>query len=392
MPIPKPRKNEEKDGFISRCMGDDVMNTEYPDSSIRAGVCNTAWEKKSMSNELNVEIFAVGTWNGMAFSKEDLNLIAFAFDKLKERHQVPLKMGHNDEQPFTDGQPALGWVADVWVVDDKLMAKFIDVPDVVYEAFNAKLYKNVSIELDMGVEHKGEYYTWVLSGVALLGADIPAVNTLADLQAYMSKDVEPLTFKKRMAFTAIENKPKPQRRKSMSGEDEVTIESLKKELAAQKAETEKALMAKMAAEKKEIEDRAKFKAMEEVEKNRKQIEERDLLSAKLEAMVVEKQIAPFTRDSFLQDYDQAEDKSVIIYAVDTMKKTIDDNPSYFGAEQARKNAERQKNESEVGADVVVVQRTREYMAKHGEKNFSAAKQVVLQADIDLANRYTKMEG
>lgn len=40
MPIPKPHKNEKHDKFISRCMGDKVMNKEYPDQKQRYAICN----------------------------------------------------------------------------------------------------------------------------------------------------------------------------------------------------------------------------------------------------------------------------------------------------------------------------------------------------------------
>jgi len=46
MPIPKPRKNEKKKDFMGRCMGDDVMNTEYPKSDQRYAVCLTSWDNK----------------------------------------------------------------------------------------------------------------------------------------------------------------------------------------------------------------------------------------------------------------------------------------------------------------------------------------------------------
>jgi len=46
LPIPKPRNNESEDEFISRCMGDDVMNQDYPDEDQRAGVCYTQWENR----------------------------------------------------------------------------------------------------------------------------------------------------------------------------------------------------------------------------------------------------------------------------------------------------------------------------------------------------------
>lgn len=39
MPIPKPHKDEDKKAFVSRCMGDDVMKKEYPDTKQRVAIC-----------------------------------------------------------------------------------------------------------------------------------------------------------------------------------------------------------------------------------------------------------------------------------------------------------------------------------------------------------------
>jgi hypothetical protein len=39
MPIPKKRKNEEKQAFVSRCMGDKVMKKDYPDNKQRVAIC-----------------------------------------------------------------------------------------------------------------------------------------------------------------------------------------------------------------------------------------------------------------------------------------------------------------------------------------------------------------
>jgi hypothetical protein len=43
MPIPKPHKGEKKQDFISRCMGDGVMNKEY-DQKQRAAICYSQWK------------------------------------------------------------------------------------------------------------------------------------------------------------------------------------------------------------------------------------------------------------------------------------------------------------------------------------------------------------
>jgi hypothetical protein len=39
MPMPEKRKDENNNSFISRCMGNDTMKKEYPDSKQRAAVC-----------------------------------------------------------------------------------------------------------------------------------------------------------------------------------------------------------------------------------------------------------------------------------------------------------------------------------------------------------------
>lgn len=335
--------------------------------------------------ELEVEIFAVGTWNGMPFEKSDLMAMANAFNSLKEYHDVPLKFGHNDKQKMTDGLPALGWVGDVFVKGEKLMAKFIDMPKIVYDAINKKLYKHVSIELDYGVEHKGNFYDLVLSGVALLGADIPAVNTIADLTSYMSKGELP--FKARSVFSTELFKEK-QRSKSMADESE-ELKVLKAKFTALELENEKLVNENMSLKHTAVETKAKFSAIEAAEAHRKGVEERNLLETRLDEMVKSKKIAPFTRTELLTSYDQAEDKSTIMFSVETLEKTIDANPSYFGAEQARIAAEKDEQEGELSPSQVVTARTREYMAKHGEKSFSAAKTMVLKADTKLAERYTK---
>lgn len=39
MPIPNRKKDEEKDAFISRCMGNETMKKEYPDQKQRVAIC-----------------------------------------------------------------------------------------------------------------------------------------------------------------------------------------------------------------------------------------------------------------------------------------------------------------------------------------------------------------
>lgn len=157
----------------------------------------------------DAEVFAVGTWNGYPFTRADLDKMVEAFEALHGGGylEAPLKFGHNDEQPMIDGQPAIGWVEKLYVAQDdkgrdKLFATFGAVPEVVYNMARSKRYRKVSIELEFDVTHKGVKYPYVLTGVALLGADLPAVNTLADLDAYMSRGS--LTAARKLRFSVVE--------------------------------------------------------------------------------------------------------------------------------------------------------------------------------------------
>ena len=45
MPMPGPVKHEDSEKFISRCMGNDMMNEEYPDQKQRAAICYSQLRK-----------------------------------------------------------------------------------------------------------------------------------------------------------------------------------------------------------------------------------------------------------------------------------------------------------------------------------------------------------
>lgn len=59
MPIPKPEKNEDKQKFLSRCMGDEVMKNDYKDNKQRVAVC-LGQTKKSKSSLLDQALEILG--------------------------------------------------------------------------------------------------------------------------------------------------------------------------------------------------------------------------------------------------------------------------------------------------------------------------------------------
>jgi hypothetical protein len=46
MPLPSKRKDEAQKEFMVRCMGDDVMNTEFKDAKQRAAVCISQYQQR----------------------------------------------------------------------------------------------------------------------------------------------------------------------------------------------------------------------------------------------------------------------------------------------------------------------------------------------------------
>jgi hypothetical protein len=59
MPIPSRRKDEDKDKFISRCMGDEVMKRDYSDTKQRVAVC-LGQTQKTKSNILDQVLEILG--------------------------------------------------------------------------------------------------------------------------------------------------------------------------------------------------------------------------------------------------------------------------------------------------------------------------------------------
>ena len=49
MPLPTKQKDESQKEFMSRCMGDDAMNSEFKDAKQRAAVCISQYQERKNS-------------------------------------------------------------------------------------------------------------------------------------------------------------------------------------------------------------------------------------------------------------------------------------------------------------------------------------------------------
>lgn len=139
------------------------------------------------------EIFKIGRWRGSSTVNVDAAYLAdmiLSYVELNSKvsgFAIPLKLGHNKKV----GEPAFGYAENIHLSEDggTVLADFNDVPAEIVDAITKKQYNTVSVEIYPKVEFGGVVHKNVLSGVALLGAEWPAVKGLRPLSMF-SEDGE----------------------------------------------------------------------------------------------------------------------------------------------------------------------------------------------------------
>jgi len=142
-------------------------------------------------NIKGVEIFSTGKHRGsetVQITDDDLTEMVNSFNALgaQEGYKPVLKLGHEDAQKFfgqRKGAPNLGFVEKIWKEGGKILADFSNVPDALVDLIKARRYNAVSIEMFPKTEVGGATFSNVLTAVALLGAELPAVKGLKELAA-----------------------------------------------------------------------------------------------------------------------------------------------------------------------------------------------------------------
>lgn len=130
----------------------------------------------------NVQIARVGEFYAstgpMELTVEDFDNAVTAFESLKDTINFPIKVGH-----LTFDQEAAGWISNLRRDGDFLVADFVDVPDEVAKMIKEKRLRHRSVEAARNLELYGNEYAFVITAVALLGTELPAVNGLRDIAA-----------------------------------------------------------------------------------------------------------------------------------------------------------------------------------------------------------------
>jgi len=156
-------------------------------------------------NISGVEVFSTGIWNKDPYTISDLHDMVDAFESLKGGFRPFLKLGHDENQSFANesGFPAIGWVDRVYVSGQKLMADFTHIPKAIFDLIKTKAYRKVSCEIYWDLDANGQKFNRVLSAVALLGAENPAVMNLADILGQYNLEFQARVFNKDKEKTII---------------------------------------------------------------------------------------------------------------------------------------------------------------------------------------------
>lgn len=325
--------------------------------------------------EINdVPIFAAGTWNGDAYTTDDLDDMVRAFMETKGQMKPYLKLGHDDKQKMLqkDGLPAAGWIEQLYRKGKFLYAQFSKVPKKIYELIRAGAYRRVSSEIYINMDLGGRKFGKLLKAVALLGGDTPAVHELDDIIALYAlggevkafgNDHEVKTFevttnelKEDASMEELQKKLDEATAKVVEGE--AKVKELTEKVQALVAENQK-LAAQGAEQEKEL---ATFKEAAEKSAQEKRVLE---INTYLDKAIADKKILPAQREALFALFINAptEKKFKLGETEQTseeiLKAFVDASSVSVNTEESTESGEPQDAEGDA-----LVKKARDYSEKH----------------------------
>lgn len=165
---------------------------------------------------LGVQIFKTGRWNGDTYDEAALDEIVRAAQEVG--FTPPVKLGHTDNT----SAPAVGWLENIRRVGTALYADLVALPKQVYDLIRSRGYDAVSAEIYWNLERNGRKFPRVLKALALLGAEVPAVD-LEPLRAFLALTPPPASVFRHYAVelaTPDKARARPPAKKMASGGNE----------------------------------------------------------------------------------------------------------------------------------------------------------------------------
>lgn len=275
---------------------------------------NKKYELPDTYNIDNVEIMAVGVWNGDKYTEKDLDGLVKSFNETKQYLKPYLKLGHNESQKLADDMPALGWIDKLRKVGGKLVADFVKIPKTIYELIKAGAYRRVSSEVYFNIRVNNKHHERALKAVSLLGAVTPAVENLADIIAlykqYDKNEYDIMTENNTWYSKEYEFSEKELKQEDLSMDElarlNQKVADLEKKYDEEKAKCEE-LKEEVKEKEKQVEEKSQEaeKAKEEKEKVEGEVKQNKRnarvkeLEAEADKLIEEKHLLPADKESYL---------------------------------------------------------------------------------------------
>ncbi len=359
-------------------------------------------EAYSQTYELkDVEVFGKGTWKGNKITDKDLDDIVNNTNEIIDKLKPKVKLGHGDKQDLLrkTGLPAGGWITKLKRAGDKILVNIKEVPKVLYQLIKNGAYKRISSEILVGYTEPStkKKYNKVLSAIAFLGADLPAVTNLKDIAALydFNEDANLIIYEKmtkkvdkkrkevyvmpgKVTITEIENKKyvavedyeKIEKEKEASDKEKEEVKGFKEKFEAEEKKSKEAeeKLGKISKEKREteiktfIDDHCSDKDMRFLPK------QKEVLMALVESTSDEKKIK-FTVD----------DKETKLSQRELLEKFIELQPNFSDsifAELSKGEEEEEEGKDKLSPEEKKVQK---YMDDHEKATYREAVLAVLDS-------------
>lgn len=348
-----------------------------------------------------VEIFRAGMWNGDKYTVKDLDDMVAAFGSIG--FKPPVKYGHEEKS----GAPAVGWVENLRRTGDMLVADLADLSEVAYQAIKDRRYDGKSAEIFWNLKRGGQFFRRVLKAVALLGAEIPAV----DLKP-LREEFHALQFDSVHQYSTDQRKdPNMAKQTGELTDDELkdldtdtpSEKKLKAALRTMKAESQGAGAAseiKKLTEQLE-QTQADMLAIKQTQ-HRKEVEAkvarlkipvlRPVLQALYELEADAPRTVQFSVDGKAENLKDTTGERVLDSLVDALNKQAAKLFRELGSDglQREEDADPEDAGSDVGEEVV--NKVADYIKEHkldSTKDYRMALREVLHADPELSERYNQ---
>jgi len=321
------------------------------------------------------DIFAAGRWNGDEYTEADIDDLIKNFELLSQEpnFKVPLKVDFFKEtkEKHHGGQPAVGWITKLTKEGKKLFAQIDHIPKVVKELIEKKAYRQVSSEIRWNLKKGEQRLRRVLTGVALLGVEVPGVSTLEEFSALYSLELEEDEEVRSYIFETKEGAMTPEEIKKLQDEKAALEKSLQeqKDFTTKLEGEKKAAEAKLAEEAKKAADLANDQRKADIK-------------AFVELKKTEGKILPAQEEKVIQVFEALDDSKMVIFTnadkkeeqksirkvfeelFDSMPKIIDFAPKSKEGEKTEEFVAKPESEAGTKESQELAFKAKKYMAEN----------------------------